>query len=86
MSKIYTNLKTVKLVNYPIKNENWVQHLDGHAILDLKSNELVRMGNNGPYIPAGGKKACDQIVASGLIGEPLIYRSNEKQKAQIVST
>lgn len=84
MSELYLKLQTVRLESYPIEVGKVTQHIAGYAILDVISNELVRMGGNAPYLPAGGKAACDEIVLTGLIGAPLLYISSEKQKMHII--
>ena len=80
---LYMQLKTVKLVNYKVSTNVGYRLLNGFALLDTGVDELVRMGNNKPYMPAGGKNATDSIVKSGLIGLPELYVSNNEQRASI---
>ena len=82
--KAYTNLKAVKLKNFEIS----VLHghsmtLDGFALLDLASGELVTFDRVKPYV-LERKKDIQSIVESGLIGRPEIYKSTDEQKAAIV--
>lgn len=79
----YFNLEVVKLVDYRVEVSGGYILLNGFALFDTAKEELVRMGRNAPYLPAGKKKACEIIVLSGLIGEPLLYVSSEEQRKSI---
>lgn len=79
MNKTYTAIKTVKLVEYPLK----ISTLSGFALYDTEHEELVSMDIDKPYMPAGGQSACDSIVESGLSYAPDLYVSSDIQRLHI---
>ncbi len=82
-ANLYTKIKTVYLNGYIAIHKGKTYDLTGYALFDTLRGELIRIGGDLPYLPAGGRSGCETIVASGLVGVPDLYVSSQAQRKRI---
>jgi len=82
-ANLYTKIKTVYLDGYIGVHKGKACELTGYALFDILRGELIRIGSDLPYLPAGGQSACEAIVESGLAGVPDLYVSSPEQRKRI---
>lgn len=82
-ANVYTKIKTVYLNEFKVTRNNKEHTLTGYALFDTLRGQLIRIGDELPYFPAGGQDACESIVSSGLVGVPELYISTAEQRKRI---